>query len=113
MGKISQAKLDAQEDKLARQEYGMDFADLPGDIKQSIHNAVLEGFGLRRVFKFTCIECGSLFEEAVEGSLVEIFTDIQSETHTEILESTCQKCKEAKEKAAELAELEREYGSKN
>ncbi len=109
MAKVTQSQLDKKEDELAIKEYGMDFADLPGDVKQSLHNAVLEEFGMRRKFKFTCLDCGKLYEDTVEGGLVEILTDIQSETHTEVLESCCQKCREAKEKAAEIAELEKEW----
>jgi 5-methylcytosine-specific restriction endonuclease McrA len=109
MAKISQSKLDSREEELARKEYGMEFVDLPGNVKQTLHNAVLEEFGVRRKFKFTCLECGKLFEDMVEGGLVEIYTDIQSETHTEVLQSCCPKCREAKEKAADLAALEAEW----
>jgi hypothetical protein len=109
MAKVSQSQQDKREDELARKEYKMDFANLPPDVKQSIHNAVLEEFGMRRNFKFTCLDCGKPFEEMVEGGLVEIYTDIQSETHTNILEGCCPQCREAKERAAELAALEEEW----
>jgi hypothetical protein len=109
MAKISQSKLDNREEELARREYGMEFIDLPGNVKQALHNAVLEEFGIRRTFKFTCLDCGKPFEDVVEGGLVEIYTDIQSETHTEVLQSSCPKCREAKEKAADLAALEQEW----
>ena len=99
--KASREQLEKREDELAEQEYKMSFPDLPPDIKMNIHNAVLEEFGLRRNFKFKCSDCGKLFEEEVEGSLVEIYTDIQSETHKEILESLCQSCRELRDKKAE------------
>ena len=93
-----------REDELAEQEYQMSYVDLPGDIKLNIHNAVLEEFGMRRKFKFNCLDCGTYFEDEVEGSLVEIFTDIQSETHTEVLDSVCPSCKEARDRKAEEEE---------
>ena len=99
--KASREQIEQREDELAQQEYQMGYVDLPGDIKLNIHNAVLEEFGMRRNFKFTCLECGKPFEDEIEGSLVEILTDIQSETHTEILEGVCPHCKEIKDKKAE------------
>lgn len=100
--RASREQIEQREDKLAEQEYQMRYADLPGDIKLNIHNTILEEFGLRRNFQFTCLDCGKPFEDKIEGSLVEILTDIQSETHTEILESVCPACKEIKREDEEL-----------
>jgi len=103
--KASREQVEKREDELAEQEYKMSYVDLPGDIKLNIHNAVLEEFGMRCKFKFTCLDCGKPFEDEVEGSLVEIFTDIQSETHVEILESVCPSCQEVRDRKADEEEL--------
>jgi len=107
--RITKEQLEQREDFLAEQEYRMSFADLPGDIKRNIHNAVLEEFGMRQNFKFTCMGCGNLFEEEVEGGLVEIYTDIQSELHTEILQSVCPKCRMRREQQEEVKVFEKEF----
>lgn len=98
----SKEQLERREDELAKREYGMNYVDLPGDIKCNIHNAVLEELGLRRKFNFTCSDCGKSFEDEVEGSLVEIFTEIQSEAHTEVLETVCPSCRNKESKEFEL-----------
>jgi len=102
--KASREQCERREDELAEQEYQMSYVDLPGTIKLNIHNAVLEEFGMRRKFKFNCLDCGTYFEDEVEGSLVEIFTDIQSETHAEVLDSVCPSCKEVRDRKAEEEE---------
>lgn len=102
--KTSREQCERREDELAEQEYQMSYVDLPGSIKLNIHNAVLEEFGLRQKFEFTCLDCGKYFEDEVEGNMVEIFADIQSETHTKILESVCSPCKEARDRKAEEEE---------
>lgn len=98
----SKKQLERREDELAKQEYNRSYTDLPGDIKRSIHNAVLEEFGLRRTFSFVCSDCGKSFVDEVEGSLVEIFTEIQSETHTEVLETICPSCRDKEDEEFEL-----------
>ena len=103
--KASKEKIEEREDQLAEQEYQRSYVDLPGEIKLNIHNAVLEEVGLRSKFKFICMDCGKLYEDDVEGDLVEIFTDIQSETHTETLEGVCPSCQELRDRKAEEAEL--------
>lgn len=103
--KVSREQVEQKEDELAEQEYKRSFADLPGDIKRNIHNAALEEVGLRKKFKFTCYDCGNQFDEEIEGNLVEIFTDVQSETHTEILEGVCSSCKKIRDKKAEEKEF--------
>lgn len=97
----SREQIEQREDERAQQEYQMSYVDLPGDIKLNIHNTILEEFGMRHNFKFTCLDCGKPFEDEIEGNLVEIFTDIQSETHTETLEGVCSACREIKNKAEE------------
>ncbi len=94
-----------REDALAEQEYGIPFIDLPGDIKQSIHNAVLKEFGLRQKFSFKCMDCKKAYTEEVEGDLVEEYLNILEETHTRFLESVCPTCKKTREQTAENAEL--------
>jgi len=93
------------EDKIAKEEYGMDFIDLPGNIKQLIHNQALSQLGMRQAFKFKCINCGELFEEIIEGSMVEAYLDIISTSDNDILESLCPSCRHRKEEA--------EYETKN
>jgi len=109
MRRITKEQIEQREDFLAEQEYQMSFVDLPGDIKRNIHNAVLEEFGMRRSFKFTCMDCGNLFEEEVEGELVDIYTDIQSESHTEILQGLCLKCKVKREQQERVEAFEKEF----
>ncbi len=99
--KVSREQVEQREDELAQQEYKMSFVDLPGDIKLNIHNAILEEVGMRRNFKFNCLDCGKLYEGEVEGNLVEIYLDIQSETHIETLESVCPTCQEIRDRKAE------------
>jgi len=103
--KASRETIEQRENELAEQKYKMSYVDLPGEIKLNIHNAVLEEFGLRRKFKFTCSDCGKLYEEEIEGDLVEIFTDVQSETHIEVLESVCPSCQGIRDRKAEEAEF--------
>ena len=103
--KDNRKQIEQREDELAEQEYGRPYVDLPGDIKANIHNEVLREMGLKRTFTMTCLDCGKLFEEDVEGALVEIYTEIQSESDNPILESCCPDCKAKKEKQAEEEEL--------
>lgn len=102
--KITTKQIEEREDSLAKEEYGRDFVELPADVRQSIHNAALEEFGIRRKFTFICLDCGTVFEDFVEGELVEIYTEIQSDTHSHVLESCCPKCKQKKEREAEQEE---------
>jgi len=102
--RASREQVEKREDEVAEQEYQMSYVDLPGDIKQNIHNAVLEEYGLRKNFVFKCLDCGKQFESVIEGSLVEIFTDIQSESHIEILGSVCPTCQAIRERKAEEEE---------
>ena len=97
---ISREQIEKREDELAKQEYRRKYTDLPGDIKQNVHNAALEQLGLRRKFQFTCLDCKRLYEDMVEGNLVEIYTDIQSEAHIEVLESVCPPCQEIRDRKA-------------
>jgi len=99
------ALMTEKEDALAVSEYGIPFIDLPGDVKQNIHNAVLKEFGLRQKFNFKCMDCGTAYTEEVEGDLVEEYLNIQEETHTRFLQSICQKCKKTREQTALNAEL--------
>lgn len=99
--KASEEQVENREDELAEQEYRMSYVDLPGDIKLNIHNAVLEELGLKQTFKFTCMECGKLYETEIEGNLIEVYTDILSETHTETLEGICPHCQKIIDRKAE------------
>ena len=94
-----------REDELAEKEYKIPFVDLPGDIKQNIHNAVLKEFGLRQRFNFKCMECKKAYQEDVEGDIVEEYLNILEETHTRFLESVCPTCKKNKEQREQDAEL--------
>jgi len=99
--KATREQIEQREDELAEQEYKVKYIDLPGGIKLNIHNAVLEEFGVRRIFKLTCLDCGKPYEEKVEGNLVEIYTDIQSEMHLESIESICPSCQEIRNRKAD------------
>ncbi len=44
-------------------------------------------------FKFTCLTCGKPYEERVKGELLEIYLDIQEDTHQEVLQGECPECK--------------------
>jgi len=100
MKRATKEQIEQREDFLAEQEYQMRFVDLPDDIKRNIHNAGLEEFGMGQDFKFSCMNCDSIFEEQVEGDLAEIYTDIQSESHMNVLQGVCSECK-----AKELSEI--------
>lgn len=93
MAEVTLEQIENREDELAVEEYNIRFADLPPDIKQNVHNAALHELGLKRVFKFVCITCGKEFEEDVEGDLIIIYTEIQSEIHSEILQGNCKECR--------------------
>jgi 5-methylcytosine-specific restriction endonuclease McrA len=99
----TQTQIENREDFLAKKEYGIAFEDLPPDIKQNVHNAVLEEMGLRMQFKFVCLECGQSFDNEVEGDMVDIYTEIQTETHTNHLQGLCPKCISLKNKQEEGA----------
>jgi len=92
MAKITQAQIEQREDYLAKQEYGIPFEDLPPDIKQKVHNAALDYLGVRMVFKFKCLDCGTVYEEEIDRELATIYTEIQSETNKHIIESVCPFC---------------------
>ncbi len=99
------ALMTEREDALAEQEYHIPFVDLPGNIKQNIHNAVLKEFGLRQKFNFKCMDCKKAYTEEVEGDLVEEYLNILEETKTRFLESVCPTCKKLKEQREQNAEI--------
>ena len=99
------ALMTEREDALAEKEYGIPFIDLPGDIKQNIHNVVLKEFGLRQKFTFKCMDCKRAYQEDVEGDLVEEYLNILEETHTRFLETVCPTCKKTREQREQNAEL--------
>jgi phage terminase large subunit GpA-like protein len=93
---------------VAKQKYNSLFDDLTPELKQKVHNTALENLGVRMKFTFSCMKCGKVFEDYVEGNLVSEYIDIQSETNCTILQTVCPECiakQELEDKAREEEDL--------
>jgi rubredoxin len=70
---------------LAKSEYGVDFKDLPADIKTNIRKAVYGS----RVFEFKCSLCGHSFKRRNGGDMRDIYAELE-----EPIEGICENCKD-------------------
>lgn len=112
MAKVKE--MSEREDELAIQEYEIEFADLPGDIKQEIHNRVLAEFGKRQQFTFECDRCHKTYKDFVEGHLVTEY--VREIKKNGVISVTCPACIKKIEKEEEEADFAakagRVFGSK-